>query len=161
MADDLDDMDEEDGDPLGDVPDLDVSLGPAKGGKKKVIIIAALVLMVVLGGGGTGLYFTGMLDTLIEGQAINGEEAEAEAEPQGSRTASIDLPGPPIFYEMPSMLVDLKSGRCKAPFLKVTPIVEISSSDEDRMKEFEAETRDRIQEFIREHHREHLIGKAG
>ncbi len=124
----------------------------AKGGKKKIIIIAAIVL-VLLGGGGAGLYFTG----IIGPHAKEGEKGS----PQGAQTASIELPGPPVYYELPSITVDLKTGKCRSPFLKTTIILELSSADQAKLEEAKVPFMERIQEFIREHRRIHLVGKAG
>jgi len=124
-------------------------------GMIKMIAIGAVVVLV-LAGGGTAAFLTGALDSLL-----GGGEAEGEGKKHGTTTASIELAGPPIHFAFPRMVVDLKSGRCKSPFLKITVVAELSSTYESRLKEVEVEVMDRFQEFLREHERGHLVGKAG
>ncbi len=136
-----------------DQEELEEAPEPAKSGKKKLIIIAALTL-VLLGGGGAGLYFTGIIGSSPAKEAEQGP-------PKGKQTASIELPGPPVYYELPSILVDLKTDKCRSPFLKTTIIIELSSTDKTKLEEAQVPFMERVQEFIREHRRIHLVGKVG
>ncbi|MFQ5619063.1 MAG: flagellar basal body-associated FliL family protein [Rhodospirillales bacterium] len=111
---------------------------------KKLIIIVAAALFLV--GGGVALVFTGALDSLIGG---------------GQKRASMDLPGPPVLYEFPALLVDLKTGRCRSPFIKLRAVALVSEPDMDRLTEVEAQVLDAFQGFLRDHERQDLVGKAG
>lgn len=117
---------------------------PARGGRMKLIAIVA-VAVLVLGGGIAGLLLGGV---------FGGGEG-------GSKTAELTLPAPPILYELPEMLVDLKTGRCRSSFLKVQAVVELSEDFVPRLEEARVYILDRLQTFIRQHERIQLVGKAG
>lgn len=116
---------------------------PAKGGRMKLIAIVAVAVLVV--GGVAGLLLGGV---------FGGGEG-------GSKTAELTLPAPPILYELPEMLVDLKTGRCRSSFLKVQAVVELSEDFVPRLEEARVYILDRLQTFIRQHERIQLVGKAG
>lgn len=111
---------------------------------KKLVIAGAAALVLV--GGGVALVFTGALDSLIGG---------------GQKRATVELPGPPVQYEFPALLVDLKTGRCRSPFIKLRAVALVSEPDMDRLQEVETQVMDAFQVFLRDHERQDLVGKAG
>ena len=119
-----------------------------KGGKKKLIIIAAALLLVL--GGGAGAYFF-----LFAGH--DGEHGEEK----GSTTAVIELPEPPILHEMASMMSDLKTDRCRSPFIKFKAVIEISPSYLPKFQEEETRILDGIQSFLRTQTRSQMVGRKG
>ena len=111
---------------------------------KKLVIAGAVALFVV--GGGVALVFTGALDSLVGG---------------GQKRAVVGLPGPPVQYEFPVLLVDLKTGRCRSPFIKLSAVALVSEPDMARLAEVETQVVDAFQAFLRDHERQDLVGKAG
>ena len=111
---------------------------------KKLVIAGATALFVV--GGGVALVFTGALDSLVGG---------------GQTRAVVELPGPPVQYEFPVLLVDLKTGRCRSPFIKLRAVALVSEPDMARLAEVETQVVDAFQAFLRDHERQDLVGKAG
>ncbi len=117
---------------------------PARVISRTLIIAAAAALLVV--GGAAALFFTGALDSMIGG---------------GQKGATIELPGPPVYYEFPALLVDLKTGRCRSPFIKLRAVALVSEPDMDRLQEVETQVVDAFQAFLRDHERRDLVGKKG
>ncbi len=111
---------------------------------KKLIVAGATALFVV--GAGVALVFTGALDSLVGG---------------GQKRAVVELPGPPVQYEFPMLLVDLKTGRCRSPFIKLSAVALVSEPDMARLAEVETQVVDAFQAFLRDHERQDLVGKAG
>ncbi len=111
---------------------------------RTLIIAGAAALFLV--GGGVALVFTGALDSLIGG---------------GQRRAIVELPGPPVQYEFPALVVDLKTGRCRSPFIKLRAVALVSEPDMARLEEVEAQVVDAFQAFLRDQERQDLVGKAG
>ena len=109
-------------------------------------LIVAVATALFVAGGGVALVFTGALDSLIGG---------------GQKRATIDLPGPPAQYEFPVLLVDLKTGRCRSPFIKLRAVALVSEPDLARLAEVETQVVDAFQAFLRDHERQDLVGKAG
>lgn len=112
--------------------------------KKKLIVAVATALIVA--GGGVTLVFTGALDSLIGG---------------GQKRVTVELPGPPAQYEFPVLLVDLKTGRCRSPFIKLRAVAMVSEPDMARLAEVETQVVDAFQAFLRDLERQDLVGKAG
>ncbi len=111
----------------------------------RTLIVAGAAALLV-GGGGAALVFTGALDTLIGG---------------GSKRATVALPEPPVYYEFPPLLVDLKTGRCRSPFIKLRAVALVSEPDMARLQELEPQVLDAFQAFLRDHERRDLVGKEG
>jgi flagellar basal body-associated protein FliL len=108
-------------DPFDDEPDDD---GAKKGkdkkspkSKKKTILIgvAGLVGVLVLGGGGAFMF--GLLDGLL---GIEREKTKLE----------LDL-GVPVRHPLPVIKADLKTGRCRSPFLRVEVALVLAKDDID------------------------------
>ncbi len=111
---------------------------------RTLIIVGAAALFLV--GGGVALVFTGALDSLIGG---------------GQKRVTVELPGPPVQYEFPALVVDLKTGRCRSPFIKLRAVALVSEPDMARLAEVETQVVDAFQAFLRDHERQDLVGKAG
>ncbi len=144
MAED-DDMEAEGGD--GDEMDA----APPKG-KKKLLIIIVVVLLLVLGGL-AGAYFTGLLDpvlAMIVGEQKNtGETVEGES-------------GPSVFYELPSLTVNLNTAGRKARFIKIQVSLELElETDKPKVEAVIARVMDNFNVYLRELRIEDLSGSAG
>lgn len=125
----------------------------ATGGKsrKKLLAVIAAAIIVLLSGTGGTLYFLGALDPLLGTQHA--------ADDVGEDTA-IDL-GTPVYYDLPEQLADLKTGQCRAPFLKFQVTVQVYERDLPIVKQQQPKIIDRTQQLLREQMRQDLVGKEG
>ena len=118
------------------------------GGKKKLIMIAggAVGLLLVAG---AGLYFTGMLDSLLGKKPA----AVAEAPP----------PKPLVFFDLPDFLVNLNSnGVKKASFLKLSVSLELEKQEDTaRLQAVMPRIVDNFQIYLRELRVDDLRGSGG
>jgi flagellar FliL protein len=119
------------------------------GGKKKLIMIAggAVGLLLVAG---AGLYFTGMLDSLLGKKHA---AAVAEAPP----------PKPLVFFDLPDFLVNLNSGGAKkASFLKLSVSLELEKQEDTaRLQAVMPRIVDNFQIYLRELRVDDLRGSGG
>lgn len=119
---------------------------------KKILIIVLPILLVV--GAGAGLYFTGVLNSLL---GKGKEAAQAEAKPEAPKTL-----GPAVFMDLPEMLVNLQSSGRKQAFLKIRVAIELESpTDEPKITMVMPRIIDSFQVYLRELRVEDLQGAAG
>jgi len=109
----------------------------------KYIIISVAVLIVI--GGGAGIYFSGVLTT---------EKLYEE---------TIALPGPPVYYELPRITIDLKpSPRRARPFIRLTVQVELQGeSAKQAFVAKEVKVMDALQAHLRTVTAPELSGEQG
>ncbi len=139
-----------------------------KGGKAKLFIIIGAVLFLVIGGV-VAAYFMGFLDPLIEMGAEEGEEPPAGEEPaEKAEEAKEEAPADVmdladvVFYEMPEMLVNLKTTGRKPKFLKLLFYIALTSPEDlPRVEARLPHILDNCQSFLRELRVEDLKGSAG
>lgn len=118
---------------------------------KKILIIVLPILLIV--GAGAGLYFTGVLDSLLGKGAPDKVEAKAEA----PKTV-----GPAVFMDLPEMLVNLQSSGRKQAFLKIRVAIELEApTDTPRIEQVMPRIVDSFQVYLRELRVEDLQGAAG
>lgn len=112
-------------------------------GKMMYIIISVVVL--ILGGGGAGLYFAGVFTK------------------EKLHETTVMLPGPPVYYEMQKITVDLKPSAKRArPFIRLVMQVELQGeSAKAAFIEHEAKVLDGMQAHLRTVQPEELSGKQG
>ncbi len=120
----------------------------AKRRKLKLMIIAAGVVVVLLATGGA-LVFTGAMGSFVAW--LKG----------GPSTATVSLPGPPVLHEFPEILVDLKTGRCRATFIKLRVVAEVPETDIPRIDGVTTQILDGFQTHLRQYERADLVGKEG
>ena len=135
------------GEGYGDDVELDAS--PRGGGMsgKKITLIVLLPLLLLLGAG-AGLYFTGTLDSLLGGE--------------DRQTAEPAKPEKTIFYDMPTLLVNLNSGGRTSNFLKLSVSLEIAGEGgEQQLERYMPRVVDNFQVYLRELRVEDLQGSAG
>ncbi len=133
----------------GDGDDMDAA--PPKG-KKKLLIIIIVVLLLVLGGL-AGAYFTGLLDPVLA--MVAGEQENT------SETAEGDS-GPSVFYELPSLTVNLNTAGRKARFIKIQVSLELAlETDKPKVEAVIARVMDNFNVYLRELRIEDLSGSAG
>ncbi|SBW01271.1 Flagellar biosynthesis protein FliL [uncultured Alphaproteobacteria bacterium] len=132
---------------------------PSKsGGKKKLIILVVLPLLLIVGAA-AGAYFTGLADPLVAmlGGGGKTEEAAAEHADAGKPLA------PPVFYELPEMLVNLNPGQGRRPsILKMKVRLELAAAtDTPKIEAMLPRIVDSFQVYLRELRVEDLQGAAG
>ena len=117
-------------------------------GKKIVLFIVLPILLI--GGGAAGVIFSGILDKGAE------EEHVDEA------VKPIDPKAPPVYFEMPEILVNLMSGERRPVFLKMKITLELTDPQEVlRMPEVLPRIVDTFQVYLRELRPDDLKGSAG
>jgi flagellar FliL protein len=142
MADDDADDEELDEDAEGDED------GSKPGGKKKLLIIVGLALLLVVGGVAAA-YFTGLLQPVINMVLGRNEGASKEV-------------APPVFYELPEMLVNINTSGRKATFLKIKVALELKNkADIPKIEAVMPRVIDNFQVYLRELRIEDLKGSAG
>lgn len=112
---------------------------PAAGGKKKLIMAALLVLLAGFGGAGYFFFFHKSAKT----------------------TAEVVLPENPVYHDLPGLVVDLKTDRCKSPYLKFKPSVLVYPADILRLQQAEKEIVDGMTSFLRSRTRDDMMGMEG
>lgn len=112
-------------------------------GKMKFIIIGVVVLVLL--GGGAGVYFSGILHV------------------EKSYETTVMLPGPPVYYELPRITVDLKPTEKRArPFIRLGMQVELQGeSAKLAFQENEVKIMDSIQSHLRSITPDELSGEEG
>lgn len=136
---------------------------------KKLLLIIVPVLLLV--GGGAGLYFSGMLDSLLgkeptaaEGEA-GGGHAEGEAAPAGehgeAKGGESQHAATATFMKVPDLIVNLNSSG-QPRYLRLSIQLELNS--EEDMKKVEAvlpRVIDQFQTYLRELRVDDLKGSKG
>lgn len=115
--------------------------------KKKMMVVGAIGLVAVLVVGGGGAFMLGLFDGLL---GIEREKTKLE----------IDL-GVPVRHSLPVIKADLKTGRCRAPFLRVEVALVLNKDDISLVEEKQTEILDAVRIHLRDQERQDLVGKAG
>lgn len=132
-------------DPSGGVPRKKFS------GKKLVLFVILPLLLLV--GTGAGVYFSGVLDMLLGKE----EEHAAPTEPLPQEHA-----GPPVFYDLPDMLVNLNTANRRPAFLKIRISIQVAKpEDVPAIEHVLPRIVDNFQVYLRELRLEDLKGSAG
>lgn len=152
MAEDLDDLDVEEGD------SAEGEGGPSgkKGGKKMLFIIIGVAVLLVIGGV-AGAWFTGLLDPVIAMVTGSPPKQEAAHGAEGS-----GVPGEPVFLDLPEILVNLNTGARKSTYLKMRVSLELQNPlDVPKVEGQMTRVMDTFNVFLRELRIEDLKGSAG
>jgi flagellar FliL protein len=151
------------------------------GGKKKLILIIAGVI-VLLGGVGAGLYFTGMLDSILgktdpaegeaeaggeHGEAKKGEHGEAKKGDHGGAKKGggghgEEAAGGGSFVAIPTMIVNLNSDDGTPRYLRLTVQLELADeADKAAVEAIIPKVIDQFQTYLRELRVRDLRGSGG
>ncbi|CAK0766669.1 flagellar FliL protein [uncultured Gammaproteobacteria bacterium] len=123
-------------------------------GKKLIMFVVLPILLLV--GGGAGLYFSGILDSLLGTKPKVDEHAEHA--PPVVEPESVD----PVFFDIPDIMVNLNSTSKRSVFLKVSISIQIGrESDKDALTKVMPRIIDNFQVYLRELRLEDLRGSAG
>ena len=117
-----------------------------KGGKKKLIIIIAAAAVVILLVGGGAAFF------LLSGFGDKEKKAKLNLPPP---------PGPVTTYTFPKILADLKTGLCKANYLSMRFMVEVSKNYTKALQTHQLKLLESVQLHLRSLERQDLVGKVG
>ncbi|MEX2617771.1 MAG: flagellar basal body-associated FliL family protein [Alphaproteobacteria bacterium] len=121
------------------------------GGKKLILFIVLPLLLLV--GGGAGVYFSGMLDSVLGVEQAAGENPPAEE-------AAAEMPS--HYVDLDEMLVTLAGKGRKQSFLKMRISLELAGpEDEVRVAAVMPRIIDNFQVFLRELRVEELQGSQG
>ncbi|WNK01225.1 flagellar basal body-associated FliL family protein [Thalassospiraceae bacterium LMO-JJ14] len=122
-----------------------------KGSKKKskpkllIPILGGVFVFLVVGGGLS--FYMGWV------HAVMGWER-----PQ--LHAQLEL-GKPVFHPLPEIRTDLKTGECRAPFMRAVIHVQLMPEDVARLQDAEMQVMDAILTHLRGQERQHVVGKEG
>ena len=144
---------------------------PAEGeggsfGKKKILMIAGAAVLL-LAGVGAGLYFTGMLDSLLGGGKESGEHAEAGGEGHGEEAEGGEhggggAHGASAFLAIPPMIVNLNSEDGTPRYLRLSVQLEMKTpEDVVAVEAVLPRVVDQFQTYLRELRVKDLRGSAG
>ena len=146
-----------------------------EGGNNKLILIAAGAVVLLLGAG-AGLYFTGMLDSVLgkskecvevtdeDGDVIEEcpEEHAAKSDDHGGKGGKDGKGGGGKFLEIPTILVNLSSNDGTPRYLRLTVQLELASSEDYAAVEAVIpRVVDQFQTYLRELRVRDLRGSAG
>ena len=122
---------------------------------KKIVLFVVIILVLIVGP--AAAYFSGALDGLL-GKKHEGEHAEEEhKEPEHPA-----FTGPPVFKDLPDMLVNLNTGERRATLLKLGITLEIAHKEEEKdVTEAIPRITDAFQVYLRELKVDDLRGSAG
>ena len=122
--------------------DGDAGAAPPRS-KKKLLIIVAAALLVLGAGGGFGAYM------------FLGGEAPADGEP-----AVVVDTAPPVFYDMPEIVIRLDGGQ--GQYLKLATVLDLAPEHTpDQMKAIEPRLLDMMQTYLIELKPDDIKGTAG
>ena len=128
-------------------PNPDAPPAGKSGKRKKLLLLAPVVLLI---GGGAGLWFTGILPSLLGMKHDDLKQAEAAK------------PVVPIFMDMPDMIANLNGDPKRPSYLKLQSRLELSKAEDiDKIKQSMPRLLDLFQTYLREMRPEELRGSAG
>jgi len=147
-----------------DVPPVDLDEGEG-GGKKKLLLIAVPLILL---GAGAGLYFTGMLDSVL-GSSSSAEHSEdghgddhAAADDHGDDHGDGHGGSASAFIEIPTMIVNLSEEDGTPRYLRLTVQLEMKNpGDTSKIEAVMPRVVDQFQTYLRELRVKDLRGSAG
>jgi flagellar FliL protein len=135
----------------GDDDDLSTDGLPRKKFSGKKLVLFVILPLVLLIGAGAGIYFSGVLDMLL------GKKHEEHVEEKPP-----EVEGPPVFYDLPDMLVNLNSTGKRPAFLKIKISIQVSKREDiPAVEHVLPRIVDNFQVYLRELRLEDLKGSAG
>jgi flagellar FliL protein len=129
--------------------------GPKTLSKKKLLLFIVLPLVLLLGGG-AGLYFSGVLNSVLHKKDA---AAAAKADAAGGKDAN---KGPGYYYDVPDILVNMNDSGSKQRYLKLSMSLELASKEEQpKLEAVMPRITDGFQTYLRELRVDDLRGSAG
>ncbi|TAH37572.1 MAG: flagellar basal body protein FliL [Alphaproteobacteria bacterium] len=125
--------------------------GGEKKSKKKLILFIVLPIVAILGAG-AGLYFSGMLDSLLGKEAEHAEEAKEEPK------KIEDF----VYFDLPEIVVNLSATGKKNTFMKISISLQVEKEEEKtELEKITPRIVDKFQVYLRGLQVEDLQGSAG
>lgn len=125
---------------------------------KKIVLFFVLPIVLIVAGA-AGAYFTGALDGLLGKKHAEGEE---HVEEEHKEPELPEYKGPPIYTDVPDMLVNLNTGERRATLLKLGISLELSRPEEKAPVDLAMpRITDAFQVYLRELKVDDLRGSAG
>jgi flagellar FliL protein len=123
---------------------------PKKRFSGKFLTLFVFLPLLLLGGGGAGLYFSGLVDSLV----ASVEEMAGLTEEEAAGVA--------VFYDLPELLVNLNGGGKKGAFLRLKVALELDDPEAiTSLEQVLPRVIDNFQVYLRELRVEDLRGSAG
>lgn len=131
--------------------DKEPDKGPGKGtgtDKSKIIVFALMALALLAGSAGTTgtLYYLGYIG--------------GGTESSGRQVAVVSL-GAPEIIDFPELMVDLKTGTCRAPYVRFRMAVEAVGGARGTVTDLQPQIIDAVQQRLRSMERQELVGVEG
>lgn len=162
---------------LAAIPEEAAEDAPKTGGMKKILLFIGVPLLL-LGSVGAGLYFTGMLDGVLnkgpncekilkdieEGTAEDGDVANIPEEclSGGKTDATGTAPPPGAFFEIPNIIVNFSGASGRPSFLKLGVQIEVANAaEQEKLEAARPRIIDQFQTYLRELRLEDLKGSSG
>lgn len=145
--------------------DVDLQDEPAPRSRRRLVLIAGGVLVLLLLAGGAGAFFTGMLDSVLDGAAALAG-ADPHAAGDGEHGTAVgghqETAAAPVLFDLPDFVVNLNVPGRKSRFLKLKGRL-VLSSPEDAAAVERALPRivDVFQVYLRELRPDDLRGSEG
>lgn len=116
--------------------------------KSKIIVFALMALALLAGSAGTTgtLYYLGYIG--------------GGAESSGRQVAVVSL-GAPEIIDFPELMVDLKTGTCRAPYVRFRMAVEAVGGARGTVTDLQPQIIDAVQQRLRSMERQELVGVEG
>ena len=139
----------------GDGEELEEGGGSRKLSGKRLILFIVLPIVLLVGLGAAAV-FMGLADPLL------GKGGDVVAEGEEAAEEEVVEAGPPVYLDLPQMLVNLNTTGRKSNFLKIVVALEMSSEEDiPRVQEVMPRVIDNFQVYLRELRVEDLRGSAG
>ena len=140
--------------------------GEGKGFDARKIILFVVAPLVLLGGAGAGLYFTGMLDSVLGKSGEHAEEGaegeHGEAAAGGHGEAAGGHGGASAFLAIPPMIVNLNSDDGTPRYLRLSVQLEMKNAEDvTAVEAVLPRVVDQFQTYLRELRVKDLRGSAG
>lgn len=139
-----------------DAGDVSTDGLPRKKFSGKKLVLFVILPLVLLIGAGAGVYFSGLLDSLL------GKKDEAAAEEHAAEQKGPDPHAAPVFYDLPDMLVNLNTSSKRPAFLKIKISIQLEKAEDiPAVEHVLPRIIDNFQVYLRELRLEDLKGSAG
>jgi flagellar FliL protein len=151
---------------------------PTKGGRRKMIVLAVPVVLVAVG---AGLWFSGVLPSLLslggkktiseethpakpsgEGQSLASALGHDSKTVEGKATGPETAGGAARFVELPDIVANLNAGNRRTVYIKLKARIEMARpEDAPALRAAMPRLQDLFQTYLREMRPEELRGSAG
>ena len=136
---------------LDDGEDIELEATPRQSGMsgKKIVMMIVLPILLLIG------LIAVVLMTGLPSKLMGGSSAEEETEPKKKTEGT-------VFYQLPTILVNLNAGEGEKSFLKLEVVLEVQSQQgKEKIKQIKPVIVDNFQVYLRQLRMEDLQGSAG